>query len=68
MVISKKNILKNVYYFSNYVQKSSFWLCVKSNDLLSHLVLEKQTKCIPICMPGSSFIHIVDINIVDISE
>jgi hypothetical protein len=27
---------------------------------LSHLVLEKQTKCIPICMPGSSFIHIVD--------
>jgi hypothetical protein len=27
---------------------------------LSHLVLEKQTKCIPICMSGSSFIHIVD--------
>jgi hypothetical protein len=24
--------------------------------------LEKQTKCIPICMSGSSFIHIVDIN------
>jgi hypothetical protein len=29
---------------------------------LSHLVLEKQTKCIPIRMPGSSFIHIVDIS------
>jgi hypothetical protein len=27
---------------------------------MSHLVLEKQTKCIPICMAGSSFIHIVD--------
>jgi hypothetical protein len=27
---------------------------------LSHLVLEKQTKCILICMPGSSFMHIVD--------
>jgi hypothetical protein len=27
---------------------------------LSHPVLEKQTKCIPICMSGSSFIHIVD--------
>jgi hypothetical protein len=26
------------------------------------LVLEKQVKCIPICMPGSSFIHIVDIS------
>jgi hypothetical protein len=29
---------------------------------LSHLVLEKQPMCIPICMPGSSFIHIVDIS------
>jgi hypothetical protein len=29
---------------------------------LSHLVLVKQTKCIPICMPGSSFMHIVDIS------
>jgi hypothetical protein len=31
-------------------------------ELLSHPVLEKQTKCIPICMPGSSFMHIVDIS------
>jgi hypothetical protein len=30
--------------------------------LVSHLVLEKQTKCIPICMLGSSFMHIVDIS------
>jgi hypothetical protein len=29
---------------------------------LSHPVLEKQTKYIPICMPGSSFMHIVDIS------
>jgi hypothetical protein len=40
-------------------------LHVKSSDGapladLSHPVLEKQTKCIPICMPESSFIHIVD--------
>jgi hypothetical protein len=31
-----------------------------SRARLSHLVLEKQIKCIPICMPRSSFIHIVD--------
>jgi hypothetical protein len=30
------------------------------DDVVSHLVLEKQTKCILVCMPGSSFIHIVD--------
>jgi hypothetical protein len=29
---------------------------------VSHLVLEKKTKCIHICMPGSSFIHIVDLS------
>jgi hypothetical protein len=32
----------------------------RAPTVLSHLVLKKQTKCIPICMPGSSFIHIVD--------
>jgi hypothetical protein len=31
-------------------------------DFVSHPVLEKQTKCIPICMPGSSFMHIVAIS------
>jgi hypothetical protein len=29
--------------------------------LLVTLVFPKKTKCIPICMPGSNFIHIVDI-------
>jgi hypothetical protein len=36
--------------------------CINVTADVSHLVLEKQTKCIPICMPGSSFIHIVEIS------